>query len=348
MKFGIMDAPSLDFASLAAHAERLGYDSIDTLDSPMFFGAPETAMTLALAATSRITTGLLVQTTRLKHDVATAALYASLNQRFEGRVYIGLGRGDSALRGMGERPATLKEFKESALRIRDLANGRSVRYVPRERPEGEDWYAQAEGEALDLQFPWLGEHPKVPLYIAAYGPKLLHWCGQHADGVILQTFDLDSVEWCLNHVRAGAKERKRALSGFEVICVGPIVFSGATAENLGSLRGYAALVSNHVASLVAKLPREEAPANLVALLEGKRQYDYREHGRGDADHASDIPEHLARAMGIGCTPSECIEKIKQLERIGVTWICDSGGAGADGVTPDFMERQAKEVLDHCR
>ena len=55
---------------------------------------------------------------------------------------LGLGRGDSAVRRLGERPARLKEFEQASIQIHRLANGEEVAYTAA-RPSDEDWYAQA-------------------------------------------------------------------------------------------------------------------------------------------------------------------------------------------------------------
>ncbi|MCP4004729.1 MAG: LLM class flavin-dependent oxidoreductase [bacterium] len=320
MKFGCLGLPGKEFPGHVAQMEKGGFDYAWLVDSPVGFGAMETSLSLAAAATSQIKLGALVTNPVLRHDVVTAAFHAALNELSGGRALLGLGRGDSALRRLGERPATLREFKEAALRIKSLASGGEIKYVPEERAEAEDWYAQSEGDSVPVGFPWVELETPIPLFVAAYGPLLLNWAGRHADGVILQVADLDTVKWCMDHVRAGAAEVGRDLSGFEFVCGAPIALATSAAEGARMVKSFAAVLSNHTAAMVAKLPKENAPKNLLRLLEAKPKYDYRDHGRPGAEHADYISEELSAMMAIAGTAADCIAKIQKLGELGVTQI----------------------------
>src|SRR4029078_10509950 len=101
-----------------------------------------------------------------------------LNVISDGRMNLGIGRGDSARRVLGKKPTTLARLEESVRIIKDPAEGRPTDY---------------DGEHVRMD----GAGGVLPVWIAAYGPKALHLAGGVANGVILQFADPHLIKWCL-------------------------------------------------------------------------------------------------------------------------------------------------------
>ncbi len=307
------------FAGQAALLEDCGYSAIYTVDSPINWHGMEVSMSLAVGTTRHLKIGALVTNPVTRHPVVLASFHASLHKISGGRALLGLGRGDSALRRMGERPATLKEFKARTQLVRALTNGEEVDYQPEDRPD-EDWYAQTGEERVPIRFPWALDKP-VPLLIAAYGPQILRWCGEVADGVILQVADIDTVRWSVEQVHAGARAAGRDPQAIRVICATPVAVDEDLHAACDRIRWFPGVLSNHVADMVRRLPREQAPANLLRLLEEPSRYDYREHARRGAHHADSVSDELVSMFGIAGPLDACIDKLRQLEAVGVTELC---------------------------
>src|SRR5699024_4754325 len=98
----------------------------------------------------------------------TASAFATLNEMFGNRTICGIGRGDSAVRVVNGRPATLAQLEEAVHLIRELASSREV-----------------EIRGATVRFPW-SQGSALEVWVAGYGPRTLALTGGVADGFILQ------------------------------------------------------------------------------------------------------------------------------------------------------------------
>ena len=104
-------------------AEQAGYDRAWVVDSQMLWEDVWVYLTRALAATERIQFGVAVANPLTRHYTVTASTAATLAQLHPGRVLLGLGRGDSAVRTLGLKQVATSKFAEVVPQIR-VADGR--------------------------------------------------------------------------------------------------------------------------------------------------------------------------------------------------------------------------------
>jgi probable F420-dependent oxidoreductase len=164
-RFGVTHAGPPDMASWTATAKRvesLGYDTFlipDTLNTP----APLPALGAAAAVTSTLRVGTWVLCDPLRNPRSVAWEIGSLARMTGGRVELGLGAGrpaagDDARRlglSFGTAPERARRLRESVTLIRGLLDG------------------------VEPDFPSAGH--RVPILIAAAGPRLLEFAAQAAD-----------------------------------------------------------------------------------------------------------------------------------------------------------------------
>ncbi len=74
----------------------------------------------------RLVVGPMVTNPATRDWSVTASLFATLNDMFGNRTVCGIGRGDSARRVIGQKPASLAVLRDSMHVIRELAEGREV------------------------------------------------------------------------------------------------------------------------------------------------------------------------------------------------------------------------------
>src|SRR3954467_14914075 len=111
----------------------------------------------------------------------TASWYATMHDLSDGRMVMGIGRGDSSLRVVGLKPVRVAEFEARCAMIKDLMNGRPVVWNEKE-----------------LQLKWARtDLPDIPMWIAGYGPKALAVAGRVADGVITQIAHPPTIPWII-------------------------------------------------------------------------------------------------------------------------------------------------------
>src|SRR5262249_1764894 len=146
-------------------------------------------LTLAVERTERMKFGHFVTNPGTREPTVLASMYATLHVISEGRMVMGIGRGDSARRVVGPQPVKGAEFERDCRMIRDFMNGRQVTWNEKE-----------------LQLGWARTEPEIPMYVAGYGPKALAVAGRISDGVIIQLADPVIVEWIMATARAAAEK----------------------------------------------------------------------------------------------------------------------------------------------
>ena len=181
LSFGVTvlpDPPYTRLVELMQLAEQHGFGYGWTYDSHVLWQDPYPLLTATALGTSSLKLGLNVTNPGTREPTVTASAFATLQDISGGRMVIGIGRGDSARRTIGQQPVKVAEFERAVAAIRDLVNGRPTHW-----------------NDTDIRLEWAQELPPVPIYVAGYGPRVLAVAGRHADGVIIQLADPDIVEW---------------------------------------------------------------------------------------------------------------------------------------------------------
>ncbi len=299
--FGITIKPDLSMDrlnSLTCRAEAAGFNYGWSFDSHVLWQDPYPLLTLMAVNTVQMRLGTLVTNPIVRDPTITASLLATLNQVSDGRMDLGIGRGDSSRRVMGKKPATLERLEESVRLIRALTRGEKVNY-----------------EGAEIQMAW--SHREVPVWIAGYGPKALGLAGRIADGVILQFADPALIDWCLGFVRKGAEEAGRDFSSIKVMSAAPVWISEDLDCARARVRWFPALVSNHVVDLISRYRPDELPEALTAYIRGRRGYDYHHHCEVGSDNAEFVPDDIVDRYCIVGPADEHRRRLQELFEHGV-------------------------------
>ena len=196
LSFGVTvlpDPPSSRFLELIQHAEANGFEYGWTYDSHVLWQESFPLLTLASQATTTMKLGHCVTNPGTRETTVLASAYATLHDISNGRMVMGIGRGDSAVRYIGDQPVRVAEFERRCAMIRNFMNGREVEWNEKE-----------------LKLGWVRpELPQIPMWVAGYGPKALAVAGRVADGVIIQLADPVIIEWIMNTAREAAVEAGR-------------------------------------------------------------------------------------------------------------------------------------------
>ena len=232
-----------------------------------------------------------------------ASMYATLAQQSDGRLDIGLGRGDSSMRVMGKTPKTIARMCEFVHAVKSMVRGDSVSYA--EIPEA-------------IQLPWAQGH-ELLFWIAAYGPRALKAAGEHGDGLIIQLGEPLLCRWFLGQALAAGEAAGRDMSDYRVMAAAP-VWVGDVAKGREQTRWFPAMVGNHVADIVEKYGSvtTEVPESFTRYIEGRRGYDYHEHASKDAGHLGFISDEVIDSFSILGPAQGHITKLEALQDAGVT------------------------------
>ena len=237
LSFGVTvlpDPPYQRLVGLLALAESHGFDYGWTYDSHLLWQESFPLLTLAAQATKTMKLGHCVTNPGTREPTVLASGYATLHDISNGRMVMGIGRGDSARRTIGQQPVRVAEFERRLEMIHDFMNGREVHWNDK-----------------DLQLKWVRpELPDIPMWVAGYGPKALAVAGRVGDGVIIQLADPQIIEWIMETARAAAAEAGRDPSQLKCIGCAPSHISDDLADAREQVRWFPAMVSNHVMDLI--------------------------------------------------------------------------------------------------
>src|SRR5918992_1501423 len=139
MKFGITlrpdeRLPASRAVDLAKRAEANGFEYGWMFDSHVLWQEPYPLLTLMGAATTTLRLGTCVTNPATRDITVTASALATLNELTGGRMDLGIGRGDSARRGVGKKPTTGGYLEECCRIVRALTAGGNVVGEPRAGP----------------------------------------------------------------------------------------------------------------------------------------------------------------------------------------------------------------------
>jgi probable F420-dependent oxidoreductase len=308
MRFGVTvlpDPPYQRLVDLIVKAESEGFDSGWTYDSPILWQEPYPLITLLARETSRMQIGMCVTNPVTREPVVTASAHATLQDISGGRIVMGMGRGDSAVRVMGRKPTPIAMFEQRLRMIKDFMNGRPV-----------EW------EGTEIQLEWAQGKPEIPLYVAAYGPRALGVAGRVGDGVIIQLADPAIIEWTMATARRAAEEAGRDPAALKCLVCAPSKVSDDLAQAREEVRWFPAMVGNHVADII-RVHGEggNIPRALTDYIRDRDSYDYKDHSRVGAAHGSFVTDEICDRFTVIGSSAQVIEKLRELESIGVDeWI----------------------------
>ena len=308
MDFGVVlqnDPPAWRVVELARRAEQYGFTHVWTFDSHLLWQEPFVVYSQILSNTHRVVVGPMVTNPATRDWTVTASLFATLNDMFGNRTVCGIGRGDSAVRVINGKPVTLAALRESIEVIRDLANGRQATY-----------------KGNLLQFPW-NTSSRLPIWIAAYGPKALALTGEVGDGFILQLADPDITAWSIAAVRKAAADAGRNPASVSICVAAPAYVTDGTDTGMEharrQCRWFGGMVGNHVADIVARYGADgvAVPEALSAYIAGREGYDYNAHGKAGNAHTDFVPDEVIDRFCLLGPPDQHVARLEELRALGV-------------------------------
>ena len=200
------------FTADAARLEALGWRYGFIPSSPLLVPDPYVMLAHALQATDAIVLGPLIENPVMRHPAVIAGSIATVDNIQPGRTLLGMGVGDTAVRLMGKRPASVAALEHAVKAIRALNSGAAL--------------------AVDAERPARLRHAApVPVWIAGQGPRTLEMAGRVADGVFVRVgVHPENLRLAVDAVRAGERAAGRAVGEVRIGCVFHTVFGEDAAK----------------------------------------------------------------------------------------------------------------------
>jgi alkanesulfonate monooxygenase SsuD/methylene tetrahydromethanopterin reductase-like flavin-dependent oxidoreductase (luciferase family) len=206
---------------------------------------------------------------------------------------LAIGFGDSAIRGLGGKPAKLARYKEDFEVIRRLLAGERIPYNGRE-----------------IKLAW--SDPKltrqIPMYaVPGSGPKGLALGGELGQGVVLHC-EVDEVRAKLDHIAEGAARIGKSLNDLRIIWWPTTSIDedwGKVREHL-SARMASSLRHNYYDYKRGGLKEEDLPVPVELARRIAEEYNFLEHATAGAEHGKlleHVPDKVFKQVLAG-TPQE--------------------------------------------
>lgn len=172
--------PGPEVVAHAQLAERIGYERVWLYDSPVLYDDVWVHLARIAEATDRIGLGPAVLVPNLRHPVAQAAAIRTVAQLAPGRLVVAIGTGFTARMAMGQPPLTWDSTRTYIAQVRGLLDGEAM---------------VVEGKVVRLVPAYPTDLPRVPILVAANGPKGLAVARELGDGVMAIFGGHPEFEW---------------------------------------------------------------------------------------------------------------------------------------------------------
>src|SRR5271166_2629260 len=239
MQFGFLVMADINEIGFFNHVEAFGYDSVWVADSQTLYSDCYSVLALAARQTARLRLGPGTAICGTRIPPVHVAAMATLNRLAPGRLFLGIGTGNTAMRSMGQKPMRIAQFDDYLRVLAALLRGDVVDYAFNGRNQP---ITMLLGERGALA-------PKIPLYVSGFGPRAMALAGVHGDGLVFAIPPRGvPVAEALGHARQGASRVNRGLTGFHSAALTSVAVL-QPGEAAGSDRIKAALGPNVMASV---------------------------------------------------------------------------------------------------
>ena len=329
-------------ASRARLAEEVGFDYIGIGDSQSLFRELYVSLSVVAMSTQRAMLGPTVSNPQTRHPAVTAAAIASINELSNGRAFLGLGSGDSAVLNLGLRPARLTELRHYIQTVRDLLAGETGEY------HGGRAHVRwaAAGRPAD-ELPNAG----LPIALSAEGPRTLTLAGAAADAAIVHTgLTPDALADTITRIREGERSAGRQPGATDVWAFAKCNIADRPDDAINEIKMALAASAHH--AFRHTLDGKNVPPHLrepITILQ--QEYRPAEHEQtGPTRNAAltdelGLTEYLATRFAIAGAPDECRQKARQIFAAGANTLLIT----AIGPSPDtIISRFGQEVIAPLR
>lgn len=337
-------------AAMARRVEDEGWDGWALVDSQNLACDPYVHLGLAAAATSRLKLATGVTNPLTRHPAAAATAIATVHAESGGRAVLGIGRGDSSLAHLGLAPASPDAFERYLERLQGYLRGEEVPFDVARDGAGLAPPAETLGMAgapTSSRIGWIagGSLPKVPVDVAATGPRVISIAARVADRI---TFAVGSdparMAWAIETARGSGAGADMPLGAYLPVVVHQ---DRERARELvgGGVASFARFSVMH--GKVAGPVNEEDRAALAGVHD---RYDMHRHFTHGSPQSQGLPVETVDRFAVAGPPAYCAERLGELVDLGLDkLVLLGGGIGMDrDAARESRRLLVQEVLPKLR
>ncbi len=337
----------------AQRAEGEGWDGIGFVDSQNLAGDPYVEMALAAHATTTIRLATAVTNPVTRHPAAMATAIATVQAESGGRAVLGIGRGDSALAHLGLAPAPVASFERYLDRLQCYLRGDEVPFDVEHDGSGEVKAVDSlhlAGGPTSSRLRWLRDgFVKVPVDVAATGPKVIAAAARHADRITFAVgADVERLGWAMGVARQAAADAGRDP---DEIVFGAYVPVHPHPDQVRARE----LISGGVASFARFSVMHGSVAGPVndrqrqSLEAVHANYDMGRHFSQGSPQSAFLTDEVIDRFGIAGPSPLCVERLSELIEMGLQKIFVMGSFAGDRTEAEAARsRLSTEVLPALR
>jgi len=326
ISFGIHLAPGLFLrreeqtraADLVKMAEDYGAEAIGTYDSA-FIGDDAYVRTALMAlASTRARIGLRPTNPLTREPQVMASFLATIDALTNGRAFMDIASGDSAVLNIGYKIATRARIEDYVQCVRSLIASGEATY--QKRPQRVRWTSRV-------------VRKQIPISICAEGPKMLQLGGRIGDGVIAGTGLLPEViADTIAKIHAGAREEGRQPSDVDIWFTTRTSLHEDHETAMNNVKASVSSILNHSmrSTLEGKLVPEELKSQLQKYVDGYVLYEH-VVSEGSNPRRMDelgLTDYALKRFALAGNPEAWIARIEEIAQAGATklWLNAEGGS----------------------
>ena len=297
--------PMPELMALMRDIEAAGFDGAGVVDSQMLARDCFVVLGQAAMQTSRMALFPAVTNPFTRHASVLASAIRTVEEMAPDRTRFIMGTGYTSASTIGRKAAKLSEMRDSIAAVKTLLEGKEVNW------NGTPW---------KLEY---GSDRRIPVLMAASGPKAIELAGEVADGVLLLVgFNPGLLDWSMDHLERGAKRAGRKVEDLEVIWA---VRTGLGAT-MAEARRRAQPTAVHwglrwdgdwARRATIRMPDIPIPEAVKAIKPDLSHAPDWEAAIAATDYLpKDIVAQLCDALGLIGTPQHCAQRLIAMEKLG--------------------------------
>ena len=313
----------------AERAEAAGWDGIAFTDSQNLIGDPFVAMALGAKVTDRLRFATGVTNVATRHPAALATVAATVQEVSGGRVVLGVGRGDTALFHLGRPPQPVAVFCARVTQLHTYLGGGTV---------------DCDGYPSRLRWLERARQPRVPIDIAASGPKVIAFAASTVERVTLAIgADAERMAWGLAHARNAMADAGRS----DDVSFGAYVTVGCHPDRSVAremIRGNVAAFA-HFSAMPGSTGAGLGERDRAVVAEVGDRYDSNLHLVNTAPHAAGLDADFVDRFAVVGPPQECVRRLDELAALGIERFVITGVSfGADAEQARRADQLVREEV----
>jgi 5,10-methylenetetrahydromethanopterin reductase len=305
----------------ARRAEASGWDGIGVGDSQNLTGDPYVFIGLAAVNTKTLKFATSVTNPVTRHPSVTASSAFALQRLSCGRMALGIGRGDSSLAYLGRAPARLGWFEKYLEQLQAYLSGAGVPFegigIPDEAAPPADRLQLANAPDASV-IRWAPDETKVPVEVAATGPRVIGIAARRAERVMLAVgADPKRIAWGMDTAREAARADGRDPATLRFGAYVNVVCHEDPAAGRELGRGPTGLFARF-SSMYGQVAGPTDKGQMEVFRRLHDRYDMDAHGHQDGSQTTALTDKFMDSYAIVGPPGYCAERLSELADLGIS------------------------------